>query len=95
MHCKPFIGGGQHVITEPPEFDGTNYDALNIYEINDEYLIYIISQAKQPPLLNVKMAKKSDGDAMHMTSDYIYNYIISSIIELSFNKIMLYLIVVS
>ena len=80
-HWKPLRGGGWHVIVEIPYFDGKNDDVITIYEINEECLIYIIYQAKEPSLLNVKMVKNSDGDAMTLTSDDIYKDIISSINE--------------
>ena len=77
MHWKPFIGGRWHVIVYTPEFDGTNDEVLTIYEINKECIIYLIYQVEQPPLLNVKTVKNSDGDAMPLTSDDIDNDIIS------------------
>ena len=77
MHWKPFRGGGWHVIADPPEFDITTDDVLPIYKINEKGFIYIIYQAEKPPLINVKMAKKSDSDAMTMNSDYIDNDSIS------------------
>ena len=95
IHCKPFRGGRWHAIADLPEVDGTNDDVLTINKINEECLIYLISQAEQPPLLNVKMVKKSDVDSMTLTSDDIDNDIISNSNEWWFNNIMLYLIVVS
>ena len=78
MHWNPFIGGGWHVIAETPNFYGTIDDILTIYKINEECLIYLISQAEQPPLLNFQMVKKSGGDAIPLTSGDIDNVSISS-----------------
>ena len=73
MHWKIFRGGGWHVTADPPDFDSTNDYLLTIHEINEWCLIYLIYWVERPPLLNVKMVKKSDGDAMVMISYDIDN----------------------
>ena len=50
---------------------------------------------EQPPILNLKLVKTSDADSMLLNSDDIDNNSISSSNGWSFNKIILYLIVIS
>ena len=78
MHLDPFRGCRWNLIADPPEFDCTNDDVLTLHKINEECLICLIFYAEQPPLLNFKMVKNSDGDAITLTSDDIYKGIISS-----------------
>ena len=55
MFWKPYRGGGWCVVGEPPEYDGHNDDVLQKTLINGDCLVVFISQAEQPPLLNVEM----------------------------------------
>ena len=60
MYWKPGRNGGWHILAEPPEYDGEDEDMLEIYEINEDCLIWLIAQYEQPKLLNVvKLSKES------------------------------------
>jgi len=52
--------GGWHVVAEPAEYDGTNDDVLEIYEINEESLMWMIINTEQPPKLNIQKVYKDD-----------------------------------
>ena len=51
---------GWHVLAEPPEYNGTNDDVMEPFPIDEETLIYLIKNTKQPAHLNVKMIMADD-----------------------------------
>jgi len=42
------------LVAEPPEYDGTNEEALEFYGIHDDYLLVMIAETEQPQKLNVR-----------------------------------------
>ena len=62
MYWKRGRNGGWHIMAEPPEYDGNNDDVLEPYEINDECLLYLISEMEQPRELNVEKIMKDASD---------------------------------
>ena len=46
-------------LAEPDNYDRTNKDVLEPFQINEETLIYLIAQTKQPPDLNIMLVKKN------------------------------------
>ena len=62
LYWKPGKNGGWHILAEPPEYDGEDEDMLEIYEINEDCLIWLIDQYEQPKLLNVVKLTKESGD---------------------------------
>ena len=56
-------GGGWHVVAEPPEYDGTDNNFLESFQISEGLLIILISSTEQPDALNVRMVwKKNNKD---------------------------------
>ena len=45
-------------MAEPPEYTGLNDDVLEPFPIDEDILIYLISQTEQPAELNVRMVKE-------------------------------------
>ncbi len=46
--------GGWYVVAEPPEYDGTDDDLLEEFQINEDCLIYMIQEYEQPRGMNVE-----------------------------------------
>ena len=62
MYWKPYRGGGWCVICEPPEYDGTNENILEFYQLRWDGFIDMIMREDQPPLLNIKKVKLALDD---------------------------------
>ena len=52
--------GGWCVLAMPPSYDGEKDNELEPYQINEETLIYLIANTKQPAESNVELVKRDD-----------------------------------
>ena len=61
-------GGGWYVVAETAEYDGSNANVLEIYEINDHCLMEMLIDTEQPAKLNIqkifKDEENSDGEVI-------------------------------
>ena len=57
-----FRGSGWHVMAEPPEYDGTNDEFLELFVIDEDILIYLFKNTEQPDELNVRMVEKKNEE---------------------------------
>ena len=61
------VNGGWYVLAEPPEYDGTNKEVLEEFQINEECLIWTIKEYEQPRVLNVEnILREENGESAAM-----------------------------
>ena len=57
------VNGGWHVLAQPPEYNGSDRNLLEEFQINEGCLIYMIRIYEQPTVLNVeKILPETHGD---------------------------------